>query len=132
MSTNPNHDVTSEAKQKHLDSFHYKNSAITKDNNCTPLLFVRLRPGIKMSCYEKNFTTIIHGVDEFDLVFSDCAVPALRGNKYSQTSVFERLAVQTIRFSNGKLEMKITRSSNKNSVLKQFKRKIYLNQRDRE
>ena len=45
---------------------------------------------------------------------------------YNQTSVFERLAVRTIRFSNGKFEMKITRSSNKNSALKQLKRKIYL------
>ena len=53
-------------------------------------------------------------------------------HRYIQTSVFERLAVRTIRFSNGKFEMKITRSSNKNSVLKQLKRKIYLNQRDRE
>ena len=47
---------------------------------------------------------------------------------YRQTSVFELLAVRTIRFSNGKFEMKITRSSNKNSVLKQLKRKICLNQ----
>ena len=52
--------------------------------------------------------------------------------KYSQTSVFERLGVRTNRFSNGKFEMKMTRSSHKNSVLEQLKRKIYLNQRDRE
>ena len=36
-------------------------------------------------------------------------------------SVFERLAVRTIRFSNRKFEMKITLSSSKNSVVKQLK-----------
>ena len=33
---------------------------------------------------------------------------------YVQTSVFERLRVRTIRFSNRKFEMKMIRSSNKN------------------
>ena len=50
---------------------------------------------------------------------------------YSQTSVFERFGVQTIRFSNKKFEIITIWFWNENSVLEQLKSKINLNQRDR-
>ena len=50
---------------------------------------------------------------------------------YSQTSVFERFGVRTIRFTNKKFEIITIWFSNKNSVLEQLKSKINLNQRDR-
>ena len=50
---------------------------------------------------------------------------------YSQTSVFERFGVRTIRFSNKKFEIITIWFSNGNSILDQLKSKINLNQRDK-
>ena len=49
--------------------------------------------------------------------------------EYSQTSVFERLEVRTIRFSSRKFEMKMAQYSNKNSVLEQLEQKKKKQQR---
>ena len=49
-----------------------------------------------------------------------CTKLFLKNDKYSQTSVFERLGVRTIRFSNRNFKIIMTRYSNKNLVLEQL------------